>query len=85
MLRGISRGSAINFFQRAAFETLCESWRPHRREQFDQIWATSERMRRVTEQMDQTRWRYEQMVKDIAAEREQIHAASLNFTDKKPS
>jgi glycosyltransferase involved in cell wall biosynthesis len=85
MLRAVSKGRAINFFQKAAFETLTAAWRPHRREQFDEIWRVSETMRRATEQMDQARGRYEQLVTQIAAERDRVHQSSIRFTDKKPA
>jgi hypothetical protein len=85
MLRGASKGRALSFFQRAAFEKMIESWRPHRKAQFDQIWEINERMRLATEQMNQARGRYEQMVLDITAERERIHQLSRTFTDKKPT
>ncbi len=85
MLRSISKGRTINFFQRAAFEAMCDSWRPHRREQFDRIWSISETMRKATEAMNDSRAQYDRQVVEITAERERIHQMSLAFTDKAPS
>jgi glycosyltransferase involved in cell wall biosynthesis len=82
MLRGIAKGRAINYFQRAAFEAMCASWRPHRREQFDQIWAINETMRKATEAMNESRSQYERQVVEITAERERLNQMALTYTDK---
>jgi glycosyltransferase involved in cell wall biosynthesis len=85
MLRSVSKGRPIAFFQRLAFEKLCESWRPHRREQFDNIWSVSEKLRRSTEEMEQARRTYEEMMRTLSAERDAVHAESFKFTDRKIS
>ena len=85
MLRAVAQGRNLTFFQKAAFEEMAKHWRPHRHEQFAQIWATSERLRKATEAIDQTRRRYEAMAVDIAAEREKVHALSFAYRDKKPA
>jgi histidinol-phosphate/aromatic aminotransferase/cobyric acid decarboxylase-like protein len=82
MLLGIAKGRAINYFQRAAFEAMCASWRPHRREQFDQIWAINETMRKATEAMNESRSQYERQVVEITAERERLNQMALTYTDK---
>jgi hypothetical protein len=85
MLRSVSKGRSMSFFQRSAFEKLCESWRPHRREQFDHIWTVSEKLRRATEQMERARWTYEDLMRSLSDERDKVHAESIKFTDKKPN
>jgi glycosyltransferase involved in cell wall biosynthesis len=83
-LRAIAAGRTLSFFHRAAFEQMSLGWRPHRRAQFDEIWALSEAMRRTTESMDSARARYEQILVESAAEREKLRRMALTFTDKKP-
>ena len=83
MLRSVSKGRSMSFFQRSAFEKLCQSWRPHRREQFDHIWTVSEKLRRATEQMERARWTYEDLMRSLSDERDKVHAESIKFTDKK--
>jgi hypothetical protein len=85
MLRSIAKGRSMGFLQRSHFEKLCESWRPHRLAQFQEIWEVSERLRRQTEELDQTRRRYEEVVRAIGVERDAVNASSIRFTDKKVS
>ena len=84
-LRGVSEGRPISFFQKPAFETLCESWRPGRRAQFDELWRISQSMRRAIEEMNIHRERYEKRVIQIAAKRQKLHDMSRKFTDRKPN
>ena len=84
-LRSIAAGKGILPSQRYAFERMALSWRPHRRQQFEEIWAISEKARLATDAIIEQRLRYEQAVTAAAAEREQIRQRALTFTDKKPA
>lgn len=85
MLRSVAKGRSMSFLQRTHFEKLCESWRPHRLAQFQEVWEVSERLRLHAEQLQQARWRYEEIVRAIGVEQDAVNASSIRFTDKKVS
>jgi hypothetical protein len=85
LLKAIASGRPISFFHRAAFENMSLSWRPHRRRQFDDIWAMNETLRRSTEAINDARARYEQLLIGATAERDEARRLALTFTDKKPA